>query len=258
MVTKTVAPALKTLLASVIDYAGIFPPAALATEAAVDNFERYRGSQHSWMLHWFVLSQAESAKVPAGLMSSVSLLSDTETKSVACVEAKGVVKSSGQAVYCEVAPDDVSALDAIKQAGSFAKVRMGGVKAEAFPSSQEVSRFILNCADRKLAFKATAGLHHPIRGEYALTYEPNAPRATMHGFINLLMAACLAWRGERNIEAVLNETDPRSFVFDESAHWRSLSLTSAEIAEARTNFVHSIGSCSFEEPVAELQALGWI
>ena len=39
------------------------------------------------------------------------------------------------------------------------------------------------------------GLHHPIRAERALTYAPDSPRATMHGFLNVFAAAAFAWHG---------------------------------------------------------------
>jgi hypothetical protein len=59
-------------------------------------------------------------------------------------------------------------------------------------------------------------------------------------------------------EKVLSETDPSAFSFDDSATWRGVSLTAAQINQARRDFVHSIGSCSFEEPVEELIKLGWL
>jgi hypothetical protein len=124
------------------------------------------------------------------------------------------------------------------------------------PTVSEVAAFVLACAERRLAFKATAGLHHPIRAEQALTYESQAPRAVMHGFINVLMASALAWHGYEDIEPVIGETDPQAFSFGEKASWRGQSLTVDQIREARQSFFHSVGSCSFEEPVADLIALG--
>jgi len=35
-------------------------------------------------------------------------------------------------------------------------------------------------------FKATAGLHHPLRCIHPLTHEPNSPAAAMHGFLTSL------------------------------------------------------------------------
>ena len=48
----------------------------------------------------------------------------------------------------------------------WAKVRTGGVTPDAFPSARRRSaRFIARCAELSVPFKATAGLHHPLRGE---------------------------------------------------------------------------------------------
>jgi hypothetical protein len=80
----------------------------------------------------------------------------------------------------------------------------------------------------------------------------------MHGFVNVLMAAALAWSGHRAVEPVLLESDPQAFRFDDAARWRDLSLTTEQISDARRHFMHSIGSCSFEEPVADLKSLGWL
>src|SRR5262249_7789663 len=138
----------------------------------------------------------------------------------------------------------------------FAKIRTGGVKPEAIPAVAEVAAFIRACAERKLAFKATAGLHHPVRAEQAITYAPDSLRATMHGFLNVFLAACFAWHGRSDIEGVLAETDPAAFRFDDRAHWRDWSLDAAQVQDARTNFAHAFGSCSFDEPVHDLEALG--
>ena len=56
---------------------------------------------------------------------------------------------------------------------------------------------------------------------------------------------------------VIDEMDVAAFQFtDEELRWRGRSLTTAQIAAARRDFAHSFGSCSFEEPLADLRALG--
>ena len=46
--------AARILLEGIIDYAGLFPPAAVPMSAAVRNFAHYRASGSGWMLGRFV------------------------------------------------------------------------------------------------------------------------------------------------------------------------------------------------------------
>jgi hypothetical protein len=248
----TPAPALAALLERLIDYAGTFPPAALPCGAAVANYAQYRQGSHAWMLRWLVVSAADADRVPAELGCCLSVLADGDHPRAAVMESKRVV-AAGRPVYCEV---PLPELDEVRRAGCFAKVRTGGVKPDGIPEVADVAKFIRACAERRLAFKATAGLHHPVRAEYALTYEADAPRAVMHGFLNVFLAASFAWHGRRDVEPVLAETDPAAFRFDDRARWRDWSLDAAQIREARAQFAHAFGSCSFEEPIRDLQALG--
>lgn len=250
--TGTVAPALQALLGRLIDYAGNFPPAALPVDDAAANYRRYRTDRHSWMLRWLVVAAADLERIPTELHGSLCVLSDADEPRAAVIEAKRVITAS-RPVYCEV---PVGELDAVQRAGCFAKLRTGGVKPEAIPSVEDVAAFIRACADRRLGFKATAGLHHPVRAVQPLTYEPAPPRAVMHGFLNVFLAAAFAWHGDRDIEPVLAETDPTAFRFDDRAHWRNRSLDAAQVHAARMDFAHAFGSCSFEEPVRDLEALG--
>jgi hypothetical protein len=194
--------------------------------------------------------------VPACLDKSLAVLSDSDESRAAVIESKRAIRAE-RPVYCEVATgSDHFIFSEVQRTGCFAKIRAGGVKPEMIPSVREVAKFIVTCAELRLPFKATAGLHHPIRAVYRLTYEVSPPRGEMHGFLNLLMAAAFAWHGERNIESVLSELDPTCFHFDDRAHWRGRSLDAAMIREARQHFIHSVGSCSFDEPVQGLQELG--
>jgi hypothetical protein len=253
--STTVAPALRVLLDNFIDYAGTFPPASLSVERAIANYEKYRRDQYSWMLRCIVIGSGDLKQAPTALDGAISVIADQDENRAAVIETKQPLKAS-RPVYSEVATDKLSDLDYVVKAGCFAKIRTGGLKPEAIPNTAQVAAFILACAERKLAFKATAGLHHPIRAEYALTYEKNAPRAVMHGFLNVLVAAAFAWHGERDVEPVLAETDASAFSFDDDVHWKDRTLTREQVIDARKNFIHSIGSCSFVEPVDELKTLG--
>lgn len=251
---RIVARALHAFLDGLVDYAGLFPPASLPLDHALANYHHYRESKHAWMLGRFVISAAQLPQVPATLKAPFAVLADADDARAAAIESRQIL-AAPRPVYCEV---DIEHLDSVKAAGSFAKLRTGGTTPAAVPSIDMVAGYIAACAHRQLPFKATAGLHHPIRSPHPLTYEAGAPVATMHGFVNLFLAAALLWRGEQVIAPVLAETDPAAFRFDDHAHWRDLSLSADQVADARARFAHSFGSCSFEEPVADLERLGWL
>ena len=154
---------------------------------------------------------------------------------------------------------DVSPLTkALARVRARAKIRTGGVTPEAFPPAQAIIDFISACRHESVPFKATAGLHHPLRGEYHLTYEPDSQKWMMYGFVNLFIAAVLLYAGESEDAALsqLEETDPSAFTFEEDAiHWRDRRITVEQIRAARAEFAISFGSCSFREPVDELARL---
>ncbi len=255
LMPKTAAPALIALLEKFIDYAGVFPPAALSLATAVKNYESYRSGENAWMLRYFVVSEKDLEQVPESLTGSLSVLASADHKRAAAIETASAPIKAGHPVYCEIAISDLGQLDRIKQAGCFAKVRTGGLKAELIPQASELAAFINACAEKKLPFKATAGLHHPIRADYALTYEKDSPKACMHGFLNVLIAAAFAFKGEQDIEPILVETDPEAFSFSDKVGFRGSFIEFSEIFACRQNFMHSVGSCSFEEPLNELKAL---
>ncbi len=142
---------------------------------------------------------------------------------------------------------------------TFAKIRTGGVTQDAIPSIDEVARFIARCVEHQVGFKATAGLHHPIRGEARLTYERDSPTAVMHGFVNVFVASVLAVGHSLpvpTIAAILGTCDPDAFHIDtDQITWQDLSVTAAEISKLRQTTAISFGSCSFTEPTVELESL---
>lgn len=157
-------------------------------------------------------------------------------------------------------------LDSLQRRKTFAKIRMGGITPDAFPDVAAVSRFMLACAQAKVPFKATAGLHHPLPGQHSLTYDNNSPSAAMHGFWNLAIAASLVYQQEIALDAVLSllkESSPDSFqVQPEQIIWNRDSyhytLATSELQEARNHFFLSFGSCSIHEPVHDLIHFHWL
>jgi hypothetical protein len=141
-----------------------------------------------------------------------------------------------------------------------AKIRTGGTTREEFPPTRDIIRFVRTCMAANVPFKATAGLHHPIRCFKPLTYSPTAPQGTMHGFLNVLVMAAFARESFRVslLEEIMEEEFEEVFEFtDAGLSWRgSHLLTLSHLERLRLRGMQSFGSCSFDEPVADLQNLG--
>jgi len=290
-VTKP-AESLRVLLSDLIDYAGLFPPAGLDIHSAVANFAHYRRCEFAWALGRFVLPATRlgefEAAMPHGELSpwplsvllgpkleediaaldafaprysKFAFINCVETKVALPVDIEKAHRLIGSATtYYEIplGPELPQLLDAIKALNGRAKIRTGGVTSDAFPSTQSIANFLMACADRKIPFKATAGLHHPVRSVKPLTYEANAPTGTMYGFLNLFVAAMIADdTTTQELTEVLEEDDPAAFRFENGRmRWRDCCLPLDDlIAPIRRNFAVSFGSCSFEEPIADLKAL---
>jgi hypothetical protein len=166
----------------------------------------------------------------------------------------------GSVLYVEVPldPDPAPLLDAIAAANVRAKARTGGITTDTIPSSAHVARFLAGCTERGIVLKCTAGLHHPIRARHPLTYAPDAPSGLMHGFVNVFLAGAYLLHGmpEAGAVAVLDEGDFAAFKFDDKGvTWHGHTLAIDQLAAARA-YATSFGSCSFDEPVADLRAAG--
>lgn len=151
---------------------------------------------------------------------------------------------------------------ALAGTGAGAKIRTGGVTPELFPSIDQVSDFLHAMAAAEVPIKATAGLHHPVRGPAPLTYEQNSPMWTMHGYVNVFLAAAFVYELELdkpNTIHLLGETNPDAFHFREhEVEWRGVKLTADQLKHARENFAICYGCCSLDEPVADARRQGWM
>ena len=282
---------LQVLLRGLVDYAGLFPPAGVSMPQAVENYARYRGRPEAFALGRFVAPTSRLSEFLASFNElgqpsecwRISALLDKDPEAdlaairafnrrnegrviVDAVEAKvatdadivklGKLMSPEIAGYCEIpSADPGQLLDAVQQSGMRAKIRTGGLTPDAFPDPALLADFLYACATRKLAFKATAGLHHPLRSDRPLTYEPDAPCGTMHGFLNFFLGAALAYTGatRERINLMLSSTDAEEFKFrDLEVTWRDQSLSLLQISQTRASFAISFGSCSFEEPISDL------
>ncbi|CAN5456140.1 hypothetical protein BH10BAC5_BH10BAC5_09990 [soil metagenome] len=134
------------------------------------------------------------------------------------------------------------------------KMRTGGIEAAAFPASDEIAEILKAANDKQIPFKATAGLHHPIK-----KYNESVS-SDMHGFINVFGAGLLLFSNDLNKEDlvnILNEKHPENFIFTETHFkWKNYEVSNSTILRGRENFMISYGSCSFDEPREDLRNLG--
>jgi hypothetical protein len=156
---------------------------------------------------------------------------------------------AGAAAFIEIPAGQVCA-EALRVASEhryLAKLRTGGVTAEAFPDEQALARCLVTLAAERLAFKCTAGLHHAVRHRAADTGFEH------HGFLNVMLAVAAALDGASAAQAAaaLAEQDAGRV----AAGMRELDPDTA--AEVRSLFT-SFGTCSTDEPITDLVTLGLV
>src|SRR4051812_10232607 len=256
--------AMRTLLTQSIDYAGLFPPADLDMRRALDNYVQYSSGPSSWALGRFIvpvsrLSEFEATlqRIPlrqndrpwqfaallgSDLQADLQRLDDFSRRHVRpgaiidTVEVKATSENRVREIIRLVPPslhtyieipiehDPRDLIAAIEQGGRRAKVRTGGVTQDAFPPAADLLRFLRETVRLAVPFKATAGLHHPLRAIYPLTYAEAAPSGTMFGFLNLFLAVGLLRAGveEAEVAMVLQEGEPEAIQADDSGiTWRN-------------------------------------
>lgn len=288
--------AAEALLGRIVDYAGLFPPAALEMNAAVRNYQAYLAGDSGWMLGSFIVPAGrldefatafegvccgeqenpwtlsivcageaeEDARRIERFRQGAVFIGSLETRAGDSRAAQEVLVRlpTARARYVEFAPERAAEiLPVLGGRGARAKIRMGGVTPETIPSIESVAHFLMACARERIAFKATAGMHHAVRGMRSLTGESAAPRAVMHGFLNLFLAASLAYFGadQRAIVRTLAEEDASAFgLDDEVIRWHDHTLIGDQIERVRSEFAMGFGSCSFTEPVDDMKEMGWI
>ncbi len=300
--------AARILLEGIVDYAGLFPPAALAMPTAVRNYAHYRASGTGWMLGRFVCAAAalelfsqhadtllprDAGAIPwrltvtgsGDLAADLHAIAACNERHVVCFDDVGAVVDAFELRATSVA--EIEAIDAvvpralttyievpiiddptlliatIARVGRRAKMRAGGITSDVFPTPDAIVRFLSICIAHDVTAKATAGLHHPLRGTFRLTYDDGAVCGRMYGFVNLFLAAALLATGGATTDAIqlLDEANVHAFELSEQCiRWHSGERTymfdRALLERVRERVLVSFGSCSFTEPVDESRALG--
>lgn len=235
------------LFGGLIDHAPTFPPEQLPLDLGLAEHRRVRQSDHGWIVNRFVCPASKLAELgDEPLRLSVVLdtgeLPEADSR-IEAVEAAGIdpeiLFDSAPEIYFELPlRDDVSfRILQLRELGLRAKVRCGG---NVIPRAPALAELIQACRRLEVPFKATAGLHRPLRHD------------DEHGFLNLLAAAVFG-----DEEEALEEEDPDAFaVSGDAFRWRDRDAGPEEIARARRDLFVSFGSCSAREPIDGLAALG--
>jgi hypothetical protein len=218
----------RSLTAGLIDYAGLFAPAALDMQDAIEAYARHLQSADRYMLGRFVVPATRLAELSDAakalrvnsdeewtLSALVGENYESELRAVAAFNQKNdsakfravvdtlELKAASARMVNDFAAkvgdfyrvfvessrpggrEQDKLLNVLRDEGYAAKIRTGGVTEDAFPGARDIVKFMSDCLERSIPFKATAGLHHLLRGEYPLTYESGSRTAPMFGYLNI-------------------------------------------------------------------------
>ena len=247
-------------------YAQVASPPSAADPWRLSVLVPAAGETAAWEAALDQISEYQAHRAKSATPGPVIDTLEGKAHQAAEVDAAAVLVDRGLQVFLELpwgtaAHPLLAAIAAHQRPGLRAKLRTGGVTPPAIPSPELVADFITAAAANGVGFKATAGLHHPLRACQRLTYRADAPTAVMHGFLNVFVAAVLAADGtvpQTTLEQILSEQDSSAFCFDDlGLAWRGQRASLAAIQTTRRRFAYAFGSCSFTEPVEDLQVLGW-
>jgi hypothetical protein len=244
---ETTTDARRALLAQLIDHAPLFPPASLPLEEALAEDRRVRAGDYGWLVNRFVVPASKLPQL-AGEPLRLSVVVDAaglpaHDPRIEAVEAPPgvdpeVLVDAAPEIYVELPPgDDVFRIDQLAALGMRAKVRCGG---QSVPRPAALAELIWFCRRRGVPFKATAGLHHAVRTD------------DEHGFLNLLAAAVFG-----DEQDALEDEDREEFsLTSDEFGWRERTASAEEIARVRRELFVGFGSCSAQEPIDALTAVG--
>ncbi|WP_246060178.1 hypothetical protein [Herbidospora galbida] len=242
------------LFAALVDDAGLFPPTSLPMADALARHEADRATGSEVLTHRFLCLASRLHEITAPRPGKIGVIVDDPLADLGDPDFIEVrlgkpVPRTGARLFVEVTADELDGIDAVAhphhdhgQAGF--KIRCGGPTREAFPSPEEVARFITFCARNGIPFKATAGLHHAVR-HYDTTLG-----VWRHGFLNLLLATHAALHGGDPLP-ILESVDADGLAR------AAVAVPREEALKTRETLV-SHGSCSTAQPLKDLRELGLI
>lgn len=269
------------LFQGLFDDAALFPPASTPLREALPLHQGHLRSPHAGLVGAFVCAStrlaelsdavadgdsgevAVSLTVPGGrsqLADALRSITDRSLLRLAALELPVPAAQLPQAlddlstvaatrecpVFVEVPVADLTAAitHQLADAGLGLKLRTGGTTAGAFPTGPVLAAAIGTAVRGGVEFKCTAGLHN------AVAHLDPATGFAHHGFLNVLLAVHAAQTGYA-IEDQVTASEP-----DELAR-RLRALSPEAVGAIRAQF-RSIGSCSIDEPLADLQTLGLV
>jgi len=238
------------VLERLIDHAALFPPASMSLDDALAEDRAARDSEAAELIARFVVPARLLGELPeerpelsvvlsgpddaallgdAGGVGAIELVLDSPRPQPADLIATWrAIEPLGVETYFELVLDDgwrdsvAGAIGQIAALGARVKLRCGGAYT---PTVEQVALVIAACREAGVPFKCTAGLHHAMR------------HGDEHGFLNILAATTVP---NARLEEVLAEEDAGALDLD---------------GPDRSLFT-SFGSCSWREPVDDLEALG--
>ncbi|MGH3362178.1 MAG: hypothetical protein ACRDOM_06940 [Nocardioides sp.] len=256
---------------ALVDDAAIFPPGNADLPDAASAYAGRGGEWYADLVGAFVVRDTDLGSAPEGAPLAVVLTGGAgAVEGVASmVASRGLTLASLEAavrdlddpvgnvrrldlatraaeldpdlpVYVEVPGQPttswLAAADEVAAAGMRLKLRIGHVDHDLIPEAATVAGWLAASLDREIEFKGTAGLHRAVR------HDPEGGGA--HGFLNVLVAtrALLDGAGDDEAVSLLEERD-------------GTALAAHELGQVRRWFT-SFGSCSVQEPLDDLLALG--
>lgn len=248
------------LFRRLIDDAAVFPPGDAPLDEAMVAHRRHLQAQHGPVVGRFLCRASELAdlRLPdgatlgviadRGLEHALTTLEQTGHEAAAIeyrVEAPSQVRALPHAQAVAEIPVRPGWREVVRECAAqrvVAKLRTGGLTADAYPEPHAVADFIAECVVRNVPFKCTAGLHR------AVCHTEVATGAHAHGFLNILVATHAAITGGDVFTAVT----ARDAADLAAVCW---GVDEGAAGAVRRSFL-AFGSCSIDEPVADLRALG--